>query len=229
MHPFKKIIAAYIAQYNTAQSVVPAQTVPTRSAEKSFVCELCKRSFKQSSELKKHKETFHSRTCTNICKVCDKHMENAASLTRHMMTHMGAYRSNRSDFYDKKFGQVYSANPHAKLNHPNQQMCGRCGNRFNKSFQLRRHARRHSPSETLHTCDTCSKSFISPANLERHSLIHINSKSHNANKCNISRTTAFGNYTTAKWKKNQRQSSRRPIYYREYFEARFFRIGIFYC
>lgn len=174
MHPFKKLIAAYKASENSSTaSTAPAQSLPASTEKKSFICDLCKHSFAQSSELKKHKETFHSRTCTNVCKVCDKRFQNPAILVRHMITHTGV-RSNRSDFRDKTIGQTYNTNPQKNSHHQNT--CNVCGSRFVKSFELRRHSKTHTPSENLHTCAACSKNFISPSQLGNHSLTHTYGK-----------------------------------------------------
>lgn len=170
MHPFKKLIAAYTASENCATaSAIPQQNLPTASAVKSFTCDLCKHSFAQSSELKKHKETFHARMCTPTCKVCDKRFENPAILARHMITHPGV-RSNRSDFRDRTISHVYNAKPQENSQHQTKKTCHACGSRFDKSFQLRRHSKTHDSS--LHTCTACSKSFISTTSLGNHSHAH---------------------------------------------------------
>lgn len=174
MHPFKKLIAAYTASENySSSSAAPEQSLPTSTKANSFICDLCKHTFTQSSELKRHKEKFHARMCTHVCKVCDKRFENPAILTRHMITHTGV-RSNRNDFRDKTISHTYNTNAHKKSHHQNT--CNVCGSRFDKSFELRRHSRTHSPSETYQTCTACSKSFISPTQFERHSVTHTNGK-----------------------------------------------------
>lgn len=176
MHPFKKIIAAYKASDNySIASSAPEQSLPTSTAVKSYICDLCNHSFTQSTELKRHKDTFHSRMCLHLCKVCDRRFENPAILARHMITHTGV-RSNRSDFRDKTFSQMYNLNPH-KNPHHQINTCKMCGSRFDKSFELRRHSKTHAPSETFHTCEKCSKCFFNKSQLVGHTLTHTNGKS----------------------------------------------------
>lgn len=171
MRPFKKIFAASKASdIHCVASPAPVQNTLTRTGVKSYICDLCNHSFSQTSELKRHKDIVHKRVCTHSCKVCDKRFENPAILTRHMFTHTGV-RSNRSDFRDKTFSQMYSTNIHKQSYHQNN-TCKVCGSRFDKSFELRRHSNAHTTSETIHTCDVCSKCFISSSQFKSHSFTH---------------------------------------------------------
>lgn len=121
--------------------------------EKPYICEICKKTFSQSSGL-----TVHMRTHTNkkpyICEICEKPFASGGNLTVHMRTH-----TNEKPY-----------------------ICEICEKQFVHSGHLKNHLRTHS-QEKSYKCNSCDMTFTTSGGLSSHIRIHTTHRRHKCATC----------------------------------------------
>ena len=110
--------------------------------EKTHTCDICMKSFSQSSSLSAHKR-IHTNEMPFSCKFCSKLFRSKSNLTKHERTHTG------------------------ERPYP----CDYCGKRFSQSSVLTKHRRIHT-GERPYVCCFCNKGCNSSYNLKMHMKVH---------------------------------------------------------
>ncbi|CAL8398163.1 unnamed protein product [Boreogadus saida] len=153
----------------------------TRSGEKPYGCDQCKKRFQHKGILKTHMRT-HSREKPYRCDQCVKRFSLSFNLKVHMRTHSGEkpYKCNQCV---KRFGHSASLKSHMRTHSGEKPYrCNQCVKRFSKSYNLKIHMRIHS-GEKPHKCNQCMKCFSKSYNLKIHMRTHSGEKPNKCNQC----------------------------------------------
>ena len=120
----------------------------------NLVCEVCKKSYKNKTNLKKHscKPTAEE---SKTCQVCGKLFKLRSHLQDHMRIHTG----------EQPF------------------LCKVCGKLFNQESNLMKHMRIHNPQK-LFKCEICDREFTQKGALTEHRKVHLSIKPFVCKKCN---------------------------------------------
>lgn len=135
-----------------------------------FQCQVCGKSFLQSTYLRVHMRT-HEGVKPYKCKECGKCFARASLLTEHKRLH------EESLHYTCHIcGKCYRWNSSLHLHmqtHSNTKdhVCKICKRQFRWRISLRRHMTEHS-AENPHKCETCKKGFSDKYTLEQHLRVH---------------------------------------------------------
>lgn len=82
---------------------------------KTFKCEICEKTLKNSDSYKKHMTITHSGNQNLVCHVCGKTCKNSQYLHVHLRTHTEKEKLFKCSYCDKKFKLKYSKKLHERV------------------------------------------------------------------------------------------------------------------
>ncbi|KAG5676866.1 hypothetical protein PVAND_006673 [Polypedilum vanderplanki] len=170
---------------------------------KHFKCNLCEKSYTQSSSLGFHKRKIHGteikkeiiqqkiiqnfNTCEKFdqifeCHRCNKQFSRPLSLKQHYLIHK-EIKPHKCDVCDMAFSASSKLLLH-KISHTNREpyRCNYCDKEFAISDHYRRHERIHTKEKPF-KCDVCGRSFSQSNTLSQHQRIHTGVKPYSCNFC----------------------------------------------
>ncbi|KAK3870361.1 hypothetical protein Pcinc_024412 [Petrolisthes cinctipes] len=154
-------------------------------AQLKYKCGLCTRRFLTTSELRIH-QVVHSSERKHLCDVCgkafkheytrDKHVKTVHRDDReHMCPQCGALFKAKA-YLDQHLSHVHTTKERVKCKH--------CGHDFKTEANLRSHIKTvHKTKNRKYPCKNCSKTFLAPKDLARHSKVHTGVKDFSCPKC----------------------------------------------
>lgn len=135
----------------------------THTGEKPYSCMYCDYKSADSSNLKTHVKTKHSRELPFRCERCGQTFAEEEELTQHATTHDDA-RGHQ---------------------------CSHCDHRSSNSSDLKRHIISVHTKDYPHKCAVCAKGFHRPSELKKHSASHKAKKMHQCRHCNFKISDPF--------------------------------------
>ena len=136
-------------------------------------CNICKKSLKNSQNLRKHMKTFHTQK-SHECDVCGKKFGFEAALKQHRLKH-----ENRKAFKCRICLKEYCTRSNLDqhiLTHNPDRATYRCDEpECNKPFLAENTLRRHKQQMHVHKCEMCDMKLSTKRNLMNH-MISVHEK-----------------------------------------------------
>uniref|UniRef100_A0A8D8PBW7 Zinc finger protein 91 n=3 Tax=Culex pipiens TaxID=7175 RepID=A0A8D8PBW7_CULPI len=127
----------------------------TTPAKGKIVCELCKKDFLYSCNLKQHMQLHHAKEKPFECKICFYRFEYSGHLVRHI-------RTNHDNQQEDAIGDAIERNF----------VCTFCSELFEQKSQLNSHIQTYHRGEKQFKCDLCPASFAYKKTFENHREEH---------------------------------------------------------
>ena len=142
------------------------------SAENSFSCQVCKKSFSKKSDLLRHAYEHKERPKLE-CNECNKKFTTSLALERHTNAHNRAKKSKHSC---KICLETFHLKSHLLEHHRQHHLaaklftCKICKAEFSWEENLKKHMKTHDVNNYM--CPTCNKTFLDATSLRVHSKKH---------------------------------------------------------
>lgn len=151
-------------------SSVPQPRFNTDSGRKSFLCDVCGKTFQHKSSMILH-HRIHTGLKPFSCKTCGKSFYQKGTLLTHTRTHTGE-KLYSCEVCGRSFSQSNVLSTHRRVHTGERPFsCATCGKRFITSSNLLRHTRTHT-GEKMYVCEVCGKSFSYRRSLMTHMRAH---------------------------------------------------------
>lgn len=152
------------------------------AGEKRYKCEICSRTFTESSTRSKHMATHGEKQFK--CDICEKLYSRKSTLNKHVQAHFRP-KDKSADCEAQEcpvcFKNVTSDLKRHIKNHEKVKgdsktyPCKLCNASYNQYNSLRAHMSKHTGKKE-YCCDVCSKEFSDNSNLLKHLRIHAGDK-----------------------------------------------------
>ncbi|XP_030648280.1 zinc finger Y-chromosomal protein 1 [Chanos chanos] len=157
----------------------------THTGEKPYSCHYCDYKSADSSNLKTHVKTKHSKEMSYKCERCFQTFAEEEELTQHMITHDEESRGHQ---------------------------CSHCDHRSSNSSDLKRHVISVHTKDYPHKCSVCGKGFHRPSELKKHTAAHRAKKLHQCRHCSFKSADPFvlSRHILSVHTKEQQQPQQQP-------------------
>ncbi|KAM5127458.1 uncharacterized protein ACMZJ9_020618 [Mantella aurantiaca] len=185
----------------------PSCPLPVLANKSGHVCDVCKKSFTKSYNLKVH-QRIHSGEKPYQCPKCGKCFSQNIRLKIHQTTHeewaheasrfrrakptTPPLKKHKCEVCEKSFSKSYSLKVHLRVHSGERPyQCEECHKAFSKNSLLTVHKRIHS-GERPYQCSECPKSFSVMSHLRVHTRTHSGERPYQCTEC----TKSFSDYSS---------------------------------
>ncbi|XP_060808365.1 zinc finger and BTB domain-containing protein 49 isoform X5 [Amyelois transitella] len=148
--------------------------------QQQYVCEFCKTTFLQQTEMRKHLIKEHK---PFECRFCRKRWGTGVEFRRHVILHTGE-KPYECDVCHSRFAVIDGLRIHSSV-HTGEKLyqCNYCGKRFRLNAHLKRHLLTHT-GEARYECYMCHRRFTQKVNMMKHIKRHTSEKPYQCHICN---------------------------------------------
>ncbi|XP_055420375.1 zinc finger protein 711 isoform X2 [Bubalus kerabau] len=151
---------------------------------KTHQCPHCDHKSTNSSDLKRHIISVHTKDFPHKCEVCDKGFHRPSELKKHSDIHKGR-KIHQCRHCDFKTSDPFILSGHILSVHTKDQSlkCKRCKRGFRQQNELKKHMKTHS-GRKIYQCEYCEYSTTDASGFKRHVIsIHTKDYPHRCEFC----------------------------------------------